>query len=845
MSIFEELSQKALLDPYFHELFQIAEKATAADFFGVEKYPLSEKQLIDLLRFSDILSRSTDHDAQNKSYKIISLLIDDYKNDSTFRSFADSVLTKLGNFPALKYLRKYSQDSDCQSMELSLERFMKEEHQRIPDSDLIFTDAQYQIFERITNSNHFSFSGPTSLGKSFILNAFIRHLIFTESSNENIIILVPTRALINQTLLQLKEEFSELKSHKVISHPTVPEIFKREFDSFIFIFTPERLISYLSDYKNPKIGYLFIDEAQKIISEKDSRSPLYYHAILQAERKSIKLYFSSPNIPNPDIFLRLFEKSTDEVLNIACSPVSQNRYFMDFIDHKCLLFSDFNDEFQISADIKENSFYSWLKNLGSKHESIIYCNTKSDTIHHALEFSKTLKDKDDERIDEVIDTIKEHLHERYYLIDCLRKGVAFHFGNLPQRIRTKVELLFVDKAIDYVFCTSTLLEGVNLPAKNIFILSNAVGLTKFSDIDFWNLAGRAGRLTKELSGNIICTRIEVKRNRWENPKKDLTVVKNKEIKPVKPLIIGGQKNFFKNMEASLGDTSFTNKNASANEVNIWNHYANIALIHELRSDDSVLRSNFLDKSDNGKKLLQQYEKQISVPEKILAKYSSIKAKYQDQIFTLDRSEIIFFSNDISYESVLANLEFLCDLYSWEIEESSGKDPMLKSRATLKYYAVLMANWMSSTPLNRMIISSIEHYAKKREIWDTDKSIPFIKNDKYCINLVINELISDIDNILRFKLKNYFGNYYDLLVEMVGKDNAGINWADYLEYGTDNYRVIELQNIGIPRHLASHLLNLYPLAFSFEEMQLISVDRNYLLSKIDKQSAEYKELLEVL
>ena len=43
-----------------------------------------------------------------------------------------------------------------------------------------------------------------------------------------------------------------------------------------------------------------------------------------------------------------------------------------------------------------------------------------------------------------------------------------------------------------MFCTSTLLEGVNLPAKNIFIFSNAIGNSKFSDVDFWNLAGRAG-----------------------------------------------------------------------------------------------------------------------------------------------------------------------------------------------------------------------------------------------------------------------------------------------------------------------------------------------------------------
>ena len=88
-----------------------------------------------------------------------------------------------------------------------------------------------------------------------------------------------------------------------------------------------------------------------------------------------------------------------------------------------------------------------------------------------------------------------------------------------------------------MFCTSTLLEGVNLPAKNIFIFSNAIGNSKFSDVDFWNLAGRAGRFSKELSGNIICVRIEDKKNRWDTPHKDLEVVRYKKIDDVQPIVI--------------------------------------------------------------------------------------------------------------------------------------------------------------------------------------------------------------------------------------------------------------------------------------------------------------------
>jgi hypothetical protein len=53
---------------------------------------LTEKEFIDLLRFSDLLSRSINSDAQNRAYKIISLLQENYKNDSTFQIFANSVM---------------------------------------------------------------------------------------------------------------------------------------------------------------------------------------------------------------------------------------------------------------------------------------------------------------------------------------------------------------------------------------------------------------------------------------------------------------------------------------------------------------------------------------------------------------------------------------------------------------------------------------------------------------------------------------------------------------------------------------------------------------------------------
>lgn len=45
-------------------------------------------------------------------------------------------------------------------------------------------------------------------------------------------------------------------------------------------------------------------------------------------------------------------------------------------------------------------------------------------------------------------------------------------GYLPSTIRARIESLYKDGKIHTLFCTSTLLEGVNLPADNLFITSH-------------------------------------------------------------------------------------------------------------------------------------------------------------------------------------------------------------------------------------------------------------------------------------------------------------------------------------------------------------------------------------
>lgn len=846
MTWLDTIIDKALNDSYLDELTRKLELMYARNFlYKQSDIILDEKEFDDVLRFADILSRSDKPDCRNKSYKIISLLHDTYKDNEQYKFFANSVLTKLGNFASLNIA--VNNPEEVETLEIVLEKEVKKTFQKVPFNDFVFTDPQYQLFEAMKDSNHFSFSGPTSFGKSFIMDAFIQHIITERHGIDNIVILVPTRALINQVTARLKRTIID-ERYKVLAHPVVPTIYKSRMLKYIFVFTPERLIAYLGEKENPVINYMFVDEAHKIIAERDSRSPLYYHAILLAERKSIKLYFASPNIPNTDVFLQLFEKSLDEQMTIKESPVAQNRFYIDYVEQNGRMFTETGEDliFDDLGKLEPGYVSKLLARLGRGCKNIVYCNTVADTIEFAIKFSEKLEERKDDRIDSLIELIKSYVHKDYYLIDCLKKGVAFHFGRLPQRIRERTEQLFEEKVIDYIFCTSTLLEGVNLPAKNIFIFNNAIGNTKFSDVDFWNLAGRAGRLSKELSGNIICVRIEDKKNRWDNPAKDLEVVRNKSIENVTPLVIKGQKNFYINLERSLENQNFTKANYSRTEKDIWDHYANIVFTHQASKTDSILMSNFLKKNIGGKKLLERMEKDNKIPLYIMEQCSDIKNVYQNYIWEHIDEQQRAFPEVVSSQSCLAVLERMYDYYKWGVEESKGRNAMAKYKNRLQYFAVLMYSWMKSTPLNMMIINIIEYYKKKGEIWDQNERIPFVIQDKRLINIIINNLISDIDSILRYKIKNYFMNYYLIVSEKVGKEAAGPNWAEYVEYGTMDDTIIELQNMGLPRHLSMLIKDEYLEYLTFEDGVLTDINAEELLTNIDSEKFkdELTELREI-
>lgn len=165
----ERLAADAFETKYFKDLYIKINNLFTNQILKLEEISLSNKELIDILRFADIFSNSSDENLRNISYKIISLLFDTYSENEIFNTYATAVLKKLNNFLALK---------NTKSIELPISRELEfladKEILRSPiDENMFFLPNQYNIYKKLKNDKSVTFSGPTSMGKSFIIKQFI------------------------------------------------------------------------------------------------------------------------------------------------------------------------------------------------------------------------------------------------------------------------------------------------------------------------------------------------------------------------------------------------------------------------------------------------------------------------------------------------------------------------------------------------------------------------------------------------------------------------------------------------------------------------------------------------
>ncbi|MDR2513632.1 MAG: DEAD/DEAH box helicase [Christensenellaceae bacterium] len=516
-------------NPYLQELYAGILHNYSIRLFGVHSDP-KPIDVEDTLRFADLLSKSTDKEKSDKhkiwAQEIVALVRSLEPQHPAVDFYIDAVLSNTGNYQGLETLTAAEETAETALaqkrplrtlLENTYVEFSKELVAVPAERSKHFFRSQKQVYDRL-GEPYFSYSGPTSMGKSFIMRMFIKKQV-QDGANLNFVVVVPTKALINEVSSKIINELGDLlqeKNYRVVT--SAGALALEEEHNFIFVLTPERLLYLLIKYDKLMLNYVFIDEAHKI-STSDKRHVFYFKVIDMLEDRTPKpcISFASPNIPNPEVYFGLVQGISDADAHkqtTLFSPVSQVKYLIDCVDCKVKLYNDHAKDglTEVCAAPPASQFMGFMKHICGNTQVLVYFNNKEKTVETALEYARGLPIKNDSDLDALANEIRAQIHKEYFLADLITKGVAYHIGHLPAAIRQQIEKLYKDRKINALFCTSTLVEGVNLPADNLFITTYHKGprRQRMSEVDFRNLVGRVGRIEFNLYGNVFLVRLEDK-----------------------------------------------------------------------------------------------------------------------------------------------------------------------------------------------------------------------------------------------------------------------------------------------------------------------------------------------
>ena len=153
-------------------------------------------------------------------------------------------------------------------------------------------------------------------------------------------------------------------------------------------------------------------------------------------------------------------------------------------------------------------------------KTLLYCKSPGKAAEYSIQLSERSEsdvfDSYPEGFKEFIAHIQKeydvnHSIDEWSLIKVLKKGFGIHHGKLPKYIQQEILEQFNKGTFDVLFCTSTIVEGVNTDAQNMIILNASKGRNKLTPFDIKNIKGRAGRYYHCFIGRVFYMTRELER----------------------------------------------------------------------------------------------------------------------------------------------------------------------------------------------------------------------------------------------------------------------------------------------------------------------------------------------
>jgi superfamily II DNA/RNA helicase len=805
---------------------------------GLDAFELDVAEIRNLLTYASMLSLSTEGKEISLAYEICTRLLERYAAlHPQTTVVSDMILSRIGNFPGRTLLRSKFLANETPQIPISLavERIARESENSLDEKQLL-TDFQYELYTSLGREKSLSVSAPTSAGKSHVLNLdLIRRLRQTKSAC--IVYLVPTRALISEVVSRIRLTLRQEGLAEVVVR-TAPFLVSdpENVMGVVYVLTQERMLRLIAQANNGlSITALVIDEAHEI--QKGKRGILLQNAIdlvLKAFPK-VSVLFASPLIKNPGYLLGVFGRlENGKYFTEEVSPVAQNVLLVSevkgkvdkvkvdlLVDGVVSSIGEAKLSFRFRNSKTEQKARFVLEVCKQDESIILFCDDASVAENCALTIAGIVADSElNDEIKNFISFVKSEIHPEYPLIECLRNGVAFHYGNMPSIVRNGVERLFKDGKIRYLCSTSTLLQGVNLPAKHIVIENPHLGEEPMGRADFRNLAGRAGRLLKEFHGNVWCLRPGL----WE-----VESYKGESLQEIRSamdevMVNGGQlisairDGFDVGDQQDLADAAYSR------------------LYHEVLTHGIPGTINAYKNEKNEEVLIDNVkslsELKITIPQEILDAHRSLRPdllqRLHDKLDSLPEIE----------NAVLVNPH-----------ERGGKARMQFALSQIneafdigmadKYFGLvsgLAHSWVWGRPIGEMIGERVSYVRQKEPNAEASG--------------IIRSLLKVIETEVRYKLVKNFAAYEDLL-QLILRERYGSNEVQiapyhiYLEFGSSDSTTLGLMTLGLSRFTAIKLKSALYWSDEREPEEFLKKIRSYSVDNLPIPELCRQEIYEIL
>lgn len=393
---------------------------------------------------------------------------------------------------------------------------------------------------------------PTSSGKTFIAQfRILQALNQFERDQGWVAYLVPTRALVNQIYSRLRNDFNPLgiKVERVSPALEIDGVEaallqdnnqETQFD--ILISTPEKFDLLLRGGWEEKIKrpltLIIVDEAHNLAQEQRGIKLELLLSTINRECRYAQFLLLTPFIQNSEEIATWLDPSSNQSISLELDWLPNDRAIILNSPKKGKKRGDFSLEIKSlhtsnnTLSIPENlsmgeerplnlkwsevnnspnklaaAIAQILKGRGSQ---IILVQKISYTwsVANLLKLANNNDFTTSENVKIVQRFLQQEFSEEFALSELLSYGIGVHHSGLSDEARILIEWLFENNEIQTLVATTTIAQGVNFPIASVILASHQYPYGKnMSPEEFWNLAGRAGRVDQGSIGIVAfaCT----------------------------------------------------------------------------------------------------------------------------------------------------------------------------------------------------------------------------------------------------------------------------------------------------------------------------------------------------